>query len=403
MMLLPPITSFASFQYLKAIYGPSLTRLFSDLLSAVPKSTPIIVDIALACPYLCGTQLTPRSLLFDKTQADLSALYTLICLLLTELDDAFEVDKIDARVLLLSYANDVENEDRKTSMKNRSVNGPVIDMLALAKSGRKWQMVYSIENKDGEHLLDSFLCYDPGVRVKKVGTGHLQLSEDPYVQSLSTECNSKHNSVAVGGTFDHLHIGHKLLLTMTAFLLDSPESDKSNEERLMTIGITGDELLKNKRFSSVLEPWQTRQLKVVDFLQSILCFQPLAGSHIQSKEISSDVQDGRKVHIRLSPILALRCVELKDPFGPTVHDEAISALVISAETKSGAQAINSQRIQKGWEPLDVYQVNIVEPLQQAYDGNEDLKKMNREFQGKISSTDIRRRIFEREAQVSRDT
>jgi hypothetical protein len=37
------------------------------------------------------------------------------------------------------------------------------------------------------------------------------------------------NRVAVGGTFDHLHAGHKILLTMTALL-----STKS-----MVVGVTG--------------------------------------------------------------------------------------------------------------------------------------------------------------------
>jgi pantetheine-phosphate adenylyltransferase len=37
------------------------------------------------------------------------------------------------------------------------------------------------------------------------------------------------NRVAVGGTFDHIHAGHKILLTMTALL-----STKS-----MVVGVTG--------------------------------------------------------------------------------------------------------------------------------------------------------------------
>lgn len=37
--------------------------------------------------------------------------------------------------------------------------------------------------------------------------------------------------VAVGGTFDHLHAGHKILLTMTALL----------SEKSMVVGVTGKE------------------------------------------------------------------------------------------------------------------------------------------------------------------
>ena len=38
--------------------------------------------------------------------------------------------------------------------------------------------------------------------------------------------SQKHDHVAVGGTFDHIHIGHKLLLTMTIFAVDIVGDDQ---------------------------------------------------------------------------------------------------------------------------------------------------------------------------------
>jgi phosphopantetheine adenylyltransferase len=43
----------------------------------------------------------------------------------------------------------------------------------------------------------------------------------------------------MGGTFDYLHVGHKLLLS-SALLLLKPEKE-------LVIGLTGDGLLKNKK------------------------------------------------------------------------------------------------------------------------------------------------------------
>ena len=49
--------------------------------------------------------------------------------------------------------------------------------------------------------------------------------------------------VAVGGTFDYLHIGHKMLLTYCAITTDKE----------LTIGITGEQMLKKKKNKSVMQ------------------------------------------------------------------------------------------------------------------------------------------------------
>lgn len=54
----------------------------------------------------------------------------------------------------------------------------------------------------------------------------------------------------MGGTFDHLHIGHKLLLK-TAFSIS----------RKVVIGLTAEEMLNNKKYKSKLEDYKTRKKK----------------------------------------------------------------------------------------------------------------------------------------------
>ena len=46
----------------------------------------------------------------------------------------------------------------------------------------------------------------------------------------------KYSSVAVGGTFDHLHIGHQMLLLYSAL----------SASKKLIIGITSEEMLKKK-------------------------------------------------------------------------------------------------------------------------------------------------------------
>lgn len=59
-------------------------------------------------------------------------------------------------------------------------------------------------------------------------------------------------TVAVGGTFDHLHVGHQVLLLCTAL----------SASRLVHIGITGQALLAKKKSREILEPWQIRMQHV---------------------------------------------------------------------------------------------------------------------------------------------
>jgi len=60
-----------------------------------------------------------------------------------------------------------------------------------------------------------------------------------------------YKKVACGGTFDHFHSGHKVLLT-SAVLMSSEE---------VVIGISDGELLKNKKFKEVLQSFEYRQKK----------------------------------------------------------------------------------------------------------------------------------------------
>ena len=69
----------------------------------------------------------------------------------------------------------------------------------------------------------------------------------------------KYDVTVVAGTFDHLHSGHKLLLTQTALLT-------KNEIRL---GVTGDALLMKKSNYELIEPFTKRCEETIRFLKSL--------------------------------------------------------------------------------------------------------------------------------------
>ena len=139
--------------------------------------------------------------------------------------------------------------------------------------------------------------------------------------------SKKYSKVAVGGTFDKFHDGHKKLLS-TAFEI----GDK------VEIGVTSD------------------------------AFGGLKG------DIDSCEERMKNLTYFFSDKSDFTVVPLDDPYGTTIHDVDFEAIVVSAETEPTAVEINNIRISKGMKPLDIVVISFV----LAYDGTP------------ISSTRIRR-------------
>ena len=129
---------------------------------------------------------------------------------------------------------------------------------------------------------------------------------------------NKFRKVAVGGTFDELHRGHKTLL------------DKAFEVgEKVVIGLSSDEFVSKMDKPHETAPYNERCKEVETFLNE-LC---LVG----------------RVEI----------VPLNDPFGLTISGKGLEALVVSKETQKTAEKINEKRQKAGLPPLEIITVNMV--------------------------------------------
>lgn len=169
------------------------------------------------------------------------------------------------------------------------------------------------------------------------------------ISSVSTEDLPSESSgiqtyrrVVLGGTFDRLHLGHKILLG---------EGCLFAEENL-TVGVTTGEMNLKKSLPELIQLTTVRIDSVVQFIETV------------------------------KPQIGHSVVPITDMFGPTITDPDLQCIVVSDETKKGGEIVNQERQKKGYSELDVYVIDLVKD--QCHGQFEETK---------ISSSSLRKRLL----------
>jgi len=128
----------------------------------------------------------------------------------------------------------------------------------------------------------------------------------------------KFKTVAVGGTFDEFHRGHRTLL-MKAFEIGEQ----------VLIGLCSDRLVDSLTKPHVTAPYERRLEELKGFLRE-------------------------KGLLNRAEIM-----QLNDPFGVTLSEGCVEALVVSRETEHMAFKINEERKRRGIAPLQIVVIEMV--------------------------------------------
>jgi pantetheine-phosphate adenylyltransferase len=128
----------------------------------------------------------------------------------------------------------------------------------------------------------------------------------------------KFRRVAVGGTFDQLHKGHKALL-MKAFEVGEQ----------VVIGLCSDEFVAKMGKPHVTASYKDRMEDLRAFLK--------------------DLRLNRNAEI----------VSLDDPYGTAISDRSLEALIVSQETEKITLKINDVRVKAGLPLLEIIVINMV--------------------------------------------
>ncbi|KAK5097821.1 hypothetical protein LTR70_002863 [Exophiala xenobiotica] len=397
---------------LRTVYRDAVEAALRSLQSnhnASKQSPTSRLDIAIL--FDGGTDVS-RSELFHAFQTLLAELYTLICITATSLGTDLDITGgIDARILALDapYSPTNAGNASERSEDKAASSGPLSSMAAFVASRRDYNQYLFCVLTDTSHdfrnrgFREYWKAIEDQHNLSSHGPSNWHDSEAIRStitdRALTKENSRKHFRVAVGGTFDHLHIGHKLLLSATISI-----AQPGSEGREITVGITGDELLVNKKHASVLESWDTRQQRSAEFVESILVLHPDISSVRNTEHFDEPGPNGKIVKVTYDSLgasgkVTINYVRISDPFGPTITDESISALVISAETRAGGKAVNDRRTEKGWAPLEVFEVDVLDAGSVDQPTDQDPTAVKTSFESKISSTEIRRRLATGEVQA----
>ncbi|XP_037949423.1 bifunctional coenzyme A synthase isoform X2 [Teleopsis dalmanni] len=135
-----------------------------------------------------------------------------------------------------------------------------------------------------------------------------------------TDANKTYDTVVLGGTFDRIHIGHKIFLTQAVL----------RACRRLVVGVTTSKMTKSKVLPELILPVEQRIQEVKEFL------------------------------IEIDSTLQYDIVPIDDPYGPTQTDPNMDMIMVSAETLRGGQKVNEIRLKNGLKPVEIYSIDVVE-------------------------------------------
>ncbi|KAJ7313637.1 hypothetical protein JRQ81_005202 [Phrynocephalus forsythii] len=329
-----------------SVFRSGLLVLTSPLSALSLRLVPILTSAARLVQDTLYIHLQPGLSLTGSTQPRstyvpaTSEVYTLISKLYT---DASIHQHLDVRVLLTNILNQGSTPPVLGSVQNLSQPPEVV--LTDFETGDGGQS-NPVKQRLERYATSCYSCRPNLISVLLYPEYELDGSDGEQSPQrevgVAEEALQSYSDVVIGGTFDRLHNGHKLLLSVSCMLA---------ENRLL-VGVSDKDLLENKLLKELILPYDQRVAQLSEFL------------------------------VDIKPSLRYEIVPLFDFFGPSITDSDLKCIVVSEETLKGGLAVNRKRVENGLAELAVHTIQLaVDPLHAK---NEEEK---------VSSSSLRSRLL----------
>lgn len=214
------------------------------------------------------------------------------------------------------------------------------------------QVVLINGNNFREDIVRKYLINEFNLNVQKIQTIPENPNQDLAAETTPNQKDDQNDdqtggqhrvygNVCLGGTFDELHNGHKVLLSWAQLRCNNR----------VTIGVTDQSMIRNKTLWQLIKPVDVRIEQLTKFVKDV------------------------------DPFIEYEIVPINDPFGPAIVDQSLECIVVSHETIRGGQKINEIRLENNMKALDIVEIDLI---------NESNKHSSYEEQ-KISSSSMRMR------------
>jgi hypothetical protein len=179
-------------------------------------------DFIISFPQLFG-----RDLHFNSKEDDIEAIFSLN-------------SREDEEGKLVEYLEKHNPNANKIKDKIYNLENIKMDVCLLPRRNLNNMNIFTNNN------LNSFNNLTCNSENKNLKTEEIQRSQYPPIEI------GKYRKAVVGGSFDHAHIGHNLLLT-TASLVTSD---------LIYVGLTSNKMVSKKDEEYILQPFEQREMKI---------------------------------------------------------------------------------------------------------------------------------------------
>lgn len=191
------------------------------------------------------------------------------------------VDRFDTRVILTDFKDSLLSLNDSST--NKVQTSCLIDTVITVNQEKSFTE-YILNKRNG--LTNEVLQVDSHLSDCETPL-NLEPQQKKFVDLPNTADEDRmYDHVVIGGTFDNLHSGHKMLIS--AAILRAKKS--------LTIGVTDSIMIKTKKLWELIEPCQTRIKKLEEFLMDV------------------------------EPRLEYRVVPITDLYGPTKDDPALQVM-----------------------------------------------------------------------------